>query len=206
MRNRQKIKVGRIVRMHADQMEEIGTYSSGLHRRLFGIDCASGDTFAAPGLSLTMTSMYVPEPVISLAIKPEGPQSEINMSKALNRFTKEDPTFKTFTNEETNETIISGMGELHLEVYLERMKREYQAEVHFRRPAGGLPRNHHPAGPISIIPTRNRPAAPASTAGWGLSWSPGAEAGLRFSTTRSRADRSRPSSSLHAKRDSSCMA
>jgi elongation factor G len=76
-----------------------------------------------------MTSMFVPKPVISLAIVPKDNKSQINMSKALNRFTKEDPTFKSHYNDETNETVIEGMGELHLEVYVERMKREYQAEV-----------------------------------------------------------------------------
>jgi elongation factor G len=129
VRTGRKIKVGRVVRMHADQMEEIDTISAGYIGALFGIDCASGDTFTAPGLSLTMTSMYVPKPVISLAITPKDHKSDVNMSKALNRFTKEDPTFKTHVNPETNETIISGMGELHLEVYIERMQREYAAEV-----------------------------------------------------------------------------
>jgi elongation factor G len=76
-----------------------------------------------------MTSMYVPEPVISLAIFPKDNKSEVNVSKALGRFTKEDPTFKAYVNDETGDTIISGMGELHLEVYIERMRREYQAEV-----------------------------------------------------------------------------
>jgi elongation factor G len=135
VRTGRKIKVGRLVRMHADQMEEIEAIPAGYIGALFGIDCASGDTFVAPGLSLTMTSMYVPKPVISLAIHPKDHKAEINMSKALNRFTKEDPTFKTHVNPETNETIISGMGELHLEVYIERMHREYGAEV-----AAGAPR------------------------------------------------------------------
>jgi elongation factor G len=129
VRTGRKIKVGRVVRMHSDQMEEIDTIPAGYIGALFGIDCASGDTFTAPGLSLTMTSMYVPKPVISLAISPKDHKAEVNMSKALNRFTKEDPTFKTHVNPETNETIISGMGELHLEVYIERMQREYSAEV-----------------------------------------------------------------------------
>jgi elongation factor G len=93
------------------------------------VDCASGDTFTDPGVNLTMTSMYVPEPVISLAIVPKDNKAEINMSKALNRFSKEDPTFQTYVSEETGDTIISGMGELHLEVYIERMRREYNAEV-----------------------------------------------------------------------------
>ncbi len=129
VRTGRKIKVGRVVRMHSDQMEEIDSIPAGYIGALFGIDCASGDTFTAPGLSLTMTSMYVPKPVISLAITPKDHKAEVNMSKALNRFTKEDPTFKTHVNPETNETIISGMGELHLEVYIERMQREYAAEV-----------------------------------------------------------------------------
>ena len=129
VRTGKKVKVGRVVRMHADQMEEIDKIPSGYIGALFGIDCASGDTFAGPGTSLTMTSMYVPQPVISLAIVPKDNKSQINMSKALNRFSKEDPTFKTFVDDETGDTIISGMGELHLEVYVERMRREYKAEV-----------------------------------------------------------------------------
>ena len=129
VRTGKKVKVGRVIRMHADQMEDIDTIAAGYIGALFGIDCASGDSFVAPGLSLTMTSMYVPEPVISLAIFPKDSKSEINVSKALGRFTKEDPTFKVFVNAETGDTVISGMGELHLDVYIERMRREYQAEV-----------------------------------------------------------------------------
>jgi len=129
IRTGRRVKVGRLVRMHADQMEEITEIPAGYIGALFGIDCASGDTFAAPGLDLTMTSMYVPDPVISLAIAAKDHKSEINMSKALTRFTKEDPTFRVHTNEETGDTIISGMGELHLEVYIERMLREYSAQV-----------------------------------------------------------------------------
>jgi elongation factor G len=129
VRTGKKIKVGRVIRMHADQMEDIESIPAGYIGALFGIDCASGDSFVAPGMSLTMTSMFVPDPVISLAIFPKDAKSETNIAKALGRFTKEDPTFKARVNEETGDTIISGMGELHLEVYLERMRREYQAEV-----------------------------------------------------------------------------
>jgi elongation factor G len=129
VRTGKKVKVGRVIRMHADQMEDIESIHAGYIGALFGIDCASGDSFVAPGMSLTMTSMYVPDPVISLAIFPKGSKSETNVAKALARFTKEDPTFKARVNEETGDTIISGMGELHLEVYLERMRREYQVEV-----------------------------------------------------------------------------
>ncbi|MCG6908783.1 MAG: elongation factor G [Deltaproteobacteria bacterium] len=128
-RTGKKAKVGRLVRMHADQMEEIDAIPAGYIGALFGIDCASGDTFTDRNSRLSMTSMYVPEPVISLAIVPKDNKAQNNMSKALNRFTKEDPTFKTYVNQETGDTIISGMGELHLEVYIERMRREYNADV-----------------------------------------------------------------------------
>jgi elongation factor G len=129
VRNGKKVKVGRVVRMHADQMEDVDLLRAGYIGALFGIECSSGDTFVSPGLNMTMTSMYVPKPVISLAIVPKDNKSQMSMSKALNRFSKEDPTFKTHVDPETNETIIEGMGELHLDIYVERMKREYSAEV-----------------------------------------------------------------------------
>ena len=128
-RTGKKVKVGRLCRMHSADMVEIEMVGSGDIVALFGVDCASGDTFTSEAISCSMTSMHVPEPVISLAVIPADNKAQINMSKALNRFTKEDPTFKTFVDHETGETIISGMGELHLEVYIERMKREYEATV-----------------------------------------------------------------------------
>jgi len=128
-RSGQKIKVGRLVRMHADAMAEITEAGPGDIVALFGVECASGDTFCSPGLNLAMTAIYVPEPVISLAIEPVDKNAADRVAKALNRFTKEDPTFRTHVDPESNETIIQGMGELHLDVYVERMKREYRAEV-----------------------------------------------------------------------------
>lgn len=133
-RTGKKVKVGRLVRMHSDEMEEIESCGAGDIVALFGIDCASGDTFTDGKLTCSMSSMHIPEPVISLAVVPSDNKAQVNMSKALNRFTKEDPTFKTFVDHETGETIISGMGELHLEVYIERMKREYNAEVEVGAP------------------------------------------------------------------------
>ena len=133
-RDGKKVKVGRLVRMHSNEMEDIEEAAAGDIVALFGIDCASGDTFTTPDISVSMSSMHVPEPVISLAILPIDNKAQVNMSKALNRFTKEDPTFRTYVDHETNETIISGMGELHLEVYIERMKREYKAEVQVGQP------------------------------------------------------------------------
>jgi elongation factor G len=129
-----KIKVGRLVRMHADQMEDIDAIPAGYIGALFGVDCASGDTFVEPGINVSLTSMFVPEPVISLALSAKDNQSQTNISKALNRFTKEDPTFRTHVNQETGETIIEGMGELHLEIYIERMRREYKAIVETGKP------------------------------------------------------------------------
>jgi len=128
-RARKRFRVGRLVRMHSSSMEDIQEGNCGDIVALFGIECASGDTFCHPDLNYTMTSMYVPEPVISLAITPKDNKSSDQMSKALNRFTKEDPTFRTYVDPESNQTIIQGMGELHLEVYIERMKREYKCEV-----------------------------------------------------------------------------
>lgn len=128
-RSKKKFKIGRLIRMHADHMEDINEAGCGDIVALFGIECASGDTFCDPSLNYSMTSMYVPSAVISLAIDPVDKKAADNMAKALNRFTKEDPTFRTHVDPESNQTIISGMGELHLDVYIERMKREYKAEV-----------------------------------------------------------------------------
>jgi elongation factor G len=128
-RSRKKFKIGRLVRMHSNTMEDINEGAPGDIVALFGIECASGDTFCGGGLNYAMTSMFVPEPVISLAIDPRDKKSADQMAKALNRFTKEDPTFRTFVDAESNQTIIQGMGELHLEVYIERMRREYKCEV-----------------------------------------------------------------------------
>ncbi|GHV50868.1 elongation factor G 2 [Spirochaetia bacterium] len=128
-RARKRFKVGRLVRMHSDNMEDINEGSPGDIVALFGVDCASGDTFCGTGVNYAMTSMFVPEPVISLAITPKDKKSADQMAKALNRFTKEDPTFQTYVDPESNQTIIKGMGELHLEVYIERMRREYNCEV-----------------------------------------------------------------------------
>ena len=133
-RSRKKFLVGRLVKMHASTMEDISECGCGEIAALFGIDCASGDTFCDPSLNYSMTSMFVPNPVISLAITPVDKKAADNMAKALNRFTKEDPTFQTYVDPESNQTIIKGMGELHLDVYIERMKREYKAEVTIGQP------------------------------------------------------------------------
>jgi elongation factor G len=129
VRTGKKVKVGRLVRMHSDDMEDITEVQAGQICAIFGVDCNSGDTFTDGSVQWTMTSMFVPKPVISVAIKPKDSAAETNMSKALRRFSKEDPTFNVHVDPESNETIIAGMGELHLDVYIERMRREYKAEV-----------------------------------------------------------------------------
>jgi elongation factor G len=129
-----RVKIGRLARMHADKMEEIDSAAAGDIVALFGIDCRTGDSFVGPGPRIAMGSLYVPEPVISLAIQPQDRNAEKNLSKALARFSKEDPTFRVKQDEESGQTVISGMGELHLDVYVQRMRREYAAEVETGRP------------------------------------------------------------------------
>jgi len=123
-----KVKLNRIVRMHSDEMEDVDEAGSGEVVAMFGIDCRSMDTFSGGNMDLAMSSMFVPEPVMSLAIKPAKSNMQNNFAKALSKFTKEDPTLRVRIDPETKETIISGMGELHLEVYIERMNREYSVE------------------------------------------------------------------------------
>ncbi len=132
--NGKKVKVPRLVRMHADQMHDIEEAHAGDIVALFGVDCASGDTFTDGNVNYSMTSMFVPEPVIELAVSPKDKAGQVNFSKALNRFTKEDPTFRVTRDDESGETIIKGMGELHLDIYIERIKREYNTEVIVGRP------------------------------------------------------------------------
>ncbi len=129
-----KVKVSRLVKMNANEMVEVEEAKSGDIVAMFGVDCASGDTFTDGTLNYTMASIFVPNSVISLAISPKDKNTQSNFSKALNRFTKEDPTFRVHRDEESNETIISGMGELHLEIYVERMKREFSCEVIVGKP------------------------------------------------------------------------
>ncbi|XP_016162594.1 elongation factor G-2, mitochondrial [Arachis ipaensis] len=129
-----KIKVPRLVRMHSDEMEDIQEAHAGQIVAVFGVDCASGDTFTDGSVKYTMTSMNVPEPVMSLAVQPVSKDSGGQFSKALNRFQKEDPTFRVGLDPESGQTIISGMGELHLDIYVERIRREYKVDATVGKP------------------------------------------------------------------------
>ncbi len=127
--NGKKIKIPRIVKMHSDEMQDIDVAYAGDIVAMFGVTCSSGDTFTDNSVKITMTSMFVPDAVISLAIEPKEKSSADNFTKALQKFRREDPTFRVKRDEESNQTIISGMGELHLDVYVQRMQREFGCEV-----------------------------------------------------------------------------
>jgi elongation factor G len=133
-RSRKKQRIGRIVRIHADSREDVNEASAGDIVALVGLDCASGDTYCDSNTNLSLENIFVAEPVISLSIKPVKNVDRDKLSKALNRFMKEDPTFHTRYDDEASETVISGMGELHLEIYVERIRREYGAEVEVGKP------------------------------------------------------------------------
>jgi elongation factor G len=126
---KRKVRVPRMFRMHSDDREVIKTAEAGDIVAFYGVEASSGETFTDGKVNVTLTSMHVPAAVISLAVRPKDRSAEANFSKALNRFTKEDPTFRVTQDEESQETIIQGMGELHLDIYMERMRREYNCDV-----------------------------------------------------------------------------
>jgi elongation factor G len=128
MRTGKKVRFGRLVRMHADQREDIDQAGAGDIIAVVGVDCASGDTFCGEGINVSLENIFVPEPVVRRSIEPLARDGADKLSKALERFRREDPTFQVSSDEETGETIIAGMGQLHLDVYIERIRREYGVE------------------------------------------------------------------------------
>ncbi|MGK7927288.1 MAG: elongation factor G [Spirulina sp.] len=134
-RTQKTVRASRLVQMHADERQEIAEASAGAIAAAIGLDCASGDTLCSEGVNLSLEGLFVPDPVITLAITPKTQEDITKVSKALHRFVREDPTLHVSTDPESGKTLISGMGELHLEIYLERMQQEYNAEVYVGKPA-----------------------------------------------------------------------
>jgi elongation factor G len=146
-RQRKKGRISRILREHADEKEAIASAGAGDIVAVMGIEPATGDTYCAESTNLSLESIYAAEPVIDLAIIPNKRADYDKLSKALNRFMREDPTFRVHVDQETSETIISGMGELHLEIYVERIKREYKVEC-----TVGMPKVSYREAPTKATP------------------------------------------------------
>ena len=146
-RQRKKERISRILRVHADEKEDIDSAGAGDIVAVMGIECATGDTYCDEGTNLSLEWIYAAEPVIDLAISPTKRADQDKLSKALNRFMREDPTFRVHVDKETSETIISGMGELHLEIYVERIKREYKVEC-----TVGMPKVSYREAPTKVTP------------------------------------------------------
>ena len=146
-RKRKKERISRILRVHADEKEDIDSASAGDIVAVMGIECATGDTYCDEGTNFSLESIYAAEPVIDLAIAPAKRVDQDKLGKALNRFMREDPTFRVHVDKETSETIISGMGELHLEIYVERIKREYKVEC-----TVGMPKVSYREAPTKSTP------------------------------------------------------
>lgn len=135
VRTGKKVRLSRLVRLHSNNMEDVNEVYAGDIFALFGVDCASGDTFVDDSKSnISMESIFVPDPVVSMSIQPTNSKDRDNFAKAIARFTKEDPTFHFEYDADVKETLVSGMGELHLEIYAQRMEREYSCPVTLGKP------------------------------------------------------------------------
>jgi elongation factor G len=130
-----KERIGRILQMHANSREEIKEVRAGDIAAAVGLkDVTTGDTLCDPDHVITLERMEFPEPVISVAVEPKTKADQEKMGVALQKLAKEDPSFRVHTDEETGQTIISGMGELHLDIIVERMKREFAVEANVGAP------------------------------------------------------------------------
>ncbi len=131
----EKERIGRIVRMHADKREDIDKIGAGDIAAVVGLKGTfTGDTLAEPAHPIALESIEFPEPPVSIAVEPKSKADQEKMGIALQRLAEEDPTFRVYTDEETGQTIMSGMGELHLEILIDRMKREFNVEANVGEP------------------------------------------------------------------------
>jgi elongation factor G len=130
-----KDRVGRILRMHANSREDVTQIATGDIVAFVGLkDASTGDTLCAPEAPIVLERMEFPDPVISVAVEPASKADQDKLSKALAALSEEDPTFRVRGDAETNQTVISGMGELHLEILVDRMRREFKVEANVGRP------------------------------------------------------------------------
>jgi translation elongation factor EF-G len=173
-RQRKKARISRILRVHSDQKEDIDSASAGDIVAVMGLECATGDTYCSEDINYSLESIFAAEPVIDLSIMPNKRADSDKLSKALNRFMREDPTFRVHVDKETHETIISGMGELHLEIYVERIRREYKVDC-----TVGAPKVSYRESPTKATPVQLQ--AP--------------EADRRFGSVRPRRGRADPARS-----------
>ncbi|KAK0161026.1 hypothetical protein PV327_009545 [Microctonus hyperodae] len=134
-RTRKKVRIARLVRLHSNQMEDVESVCAGDIFALFGVDCASGDTFVNESkLNLSMESIYVADAVVSMSIQPKNTKDRDNFAKGIARFTKEDPTYRFAWDPDNKESVVSGMGELHLDIYAQRLEREYNCPIILGKP------------------------------------------------------------------------
>lgn len=135
-RTGKKVRISNLARMHSNEMEQVDQVFAGDIFTIPGLDCSSGDTFVTNPemMDFSMENIFVPKPVVSMSITPKNQKQTDNFSKAINRFQKEDPTFVCYRDSENGETIASGMGELHLDIYAQRMEREYGCPVVMGQP------------------------------------------------------------------------
>jgi elongation factor G len=160
-----KERIGRILQMHANQREEIKEILAGDIAACVGLkDVTTGETLCDPDSIITLEKMVFPEPVISQAVEPKTKADQEKMGIALGRLAQEDPSFRVRTDEESGQTIISGMGELHLEIIVDRMKREFGVEANVGKPQVAYRETIRKACPTSKASSFASRAARASTA------------------------------------------
>ena len=159
-----KERIGKIYQMHANKREEIASVGAGQIVAVMGLkDTTTGETLADPGKPVVLESMDFPAPVIEQAIEPKTKSDQEKLGTAIQRLAEEDPTFRVHTDDETGQTIIAGMGELHLEVLIDRMKREFRVEANIGKPQVAYRETLRRAVTRSTTCTRSSPAVRANT-------------------------------------------
>ena len=134
VRTDRSVRFSRLARIHAGQREDINEALAGDIIGVVGVDCASGDTFVGDGVFCSLENIFVPEPVVRVSIAPKNRDDADKLAKALDRFRREDPTFQVSSDPETGETLIAGMGQLHLDVYVEKLRDEHKCECVIGQP------------------------------------------------------------------------